>query len=68
MGQEYGKSNILIIVYCEFYVSDILIIFFIGLVLRYLDNFPIFQAASKLIEKIVDFFSLKITQAKLFFI
>jgi hypothetical protein len=24
MGQEYGKSDILKIVYCEFYVSDIL--------------------------------------------
>ena len=28
MGQhEYGKSDIFKIVYCEFYVSDILIIF-----------------------------------------
>jgi hypothetical protein len=27
MGQEYGKSDILEIVYCEFYVSHILIIF-----------------------------------------
>jgi hypothetical protein len=30
MGQEYGKSDILKIVYCEFYVSHILINFFIG--------------------------------------
>ena len=30
MGQEFGKSDILKIVHCEFYVSDILIIFFIG--------------------------------------
>jgi hypothetical protein len=30
MGQEYGKSDILKIVYGEFYVSDILMIFFIG--------------------------------------
>ena len=30
MGQEYRKSDILKIVYCEFYVSDILINLFIG--------------------------------------
>ena len=30
MVQEYGKSDILEIVYCEFYVSDILIKNFIG--------------------------------------
>ena len=29
MGQEYGKSDILKIVYCEFYIADILIIIFI---------------------------------------
>jgi hypothetical protein len=44
MGQEYGKSNILNIAYCEF------------------------SSCLKIIEKIVGFFSLKITQAKLFFI
>jgi hypothetical protein len=30
MGQEYGKSDILKIVYCEFYVSYILIKKIIG--------------------------------------
>jgi hypothetical protein len=30
MVQEYGKSDILKIIYCEFYISDILINFFIG--------------------------------------
>jgi hypothetical protein len=29
MGQEYGKSDILKIVYCEFYVSDILVNFLV---------------------------------------
>jgi hypothetical protein len=28
MGQEYGKKDILKIVYCEFYIADILITIF----------------------------------------
>ena len=29
MGQEYGKKDILKIVYCEFYIADILITIFL---------------------------------------
>ena len=42
MGQEYGKKNILKIVYCEFYKSDILIIIsFISMKHRILATFNI---------------------------